>query len=138
MREIYDPPSLVQSLKESQGKDHSRLLKASKVRRSEQAKGAREPDLVVEGCPFWLELQDARAEAFSPLKKLEQAERDVIDTDSELWPASICHQTGSHEIQVCVRLGTLFAMAADALMIPCVINYEDFKGILRKIRDSDA
>ena len=136
MREIYDPPELVKSMTESKGNDHSRLLKESKVRRSEQAKGAREPDIVIEGCPCWLELQDARGPKFAPLKKLEQAERDVIETESELWPASICHQTGSHDIQVCVRLGTLLALAADSLMIPCVIDYEDFKGILRGVRDA--
>jgi hypothetical protein len=116
------------------------LLKGSKVRRSDQGKGAVEPDLVIEGCPVWMELQDAAGSDYHPLVKLEQAERDVFQTESDLWPVSICHQTGKHTIEVCTRLRTLLLLGDFDLPgetscwyanIPVILDFEKFKELLR-------
>jgi hypothetical protein len=101
MRTIYDPPELVAELgrlaAEKQRKERSALIKSSAVRRSDQGKGAVEPDVVVAGCPCWIECQDAGTTKYRPLWKYEQACRDVEQTDSvgHLWPVAICHLTGS-------------------------------------------
>jgi hypothetical protein len=149
MRTIYDPPELTQQLAElhSQRKmkgkqaEYRTLQKSSKVRRSDQGRGAKEPDLVIKDCPCWLELQDATGHSYSPLGKLNQAEQDVAEADSDLWPASVCHQSGRTSIEVCMRLGTMVAltgvaelnmMAAESMMIPVIIDYESFKGMLER------
>lgn len=117
MREVYDSPDLLAKIekatKERRNKDRTVLLKRSLVRRSEQAKGAKEPDIVVKGCPCWIECQDAGADHFRPLEKYEQAERDVEETQQtlKLWPAAICHKTGEHKIGVWIAFHHLVLLA---------------------------
>lgn len=130
MRSIYDSPELVEQLIKAKAdkdlKEHRRLLKSSNVRRSDQGKGAKEPDLVIKGCVCWFELQHTGSANFNPLKKLEQAERDVRESGSSLWPVSICKCTGSSKITVCTRFWT-FLLLAD-LLPPN--NFPDFKANL--------
>jgi len=143
MRAIYDPPKLTAELAALKGdkskqSEYRTLQKSSRVRRSDQGRGAKEADLVIKGCPCWLELQDATGHSYSPLTKLLQAERDVVEADSDLWPVSVCHQSGRRSIEVCMRLGTLMtlsgvpleALSLEAVLIPAVIDYEHFKGML--------
>jgi hypothetical protein len=84
-------------------------MKASRVRRSDQGKGALEPDLVIAGCPFWLELQDAGPGAYSPARKLAQAVANVGQVRSPLMPVAICHLRGSRSIEVAIRIQDLWA-----------------------------
>lgn len=142
MRTIYDPPTLTQQLealrKAKKPAEYRTLQKSSRVRRSDQGRGAKEADLVIKGCPCWLELQDATGHSYNPLTKLVQAERDVVEADSDLWPVSVCHQSGRRSIEVCMRLGTLMvlsgapleAISLESALIPAVIDYEHFKGML--------
>jgi hypothetical protein len=117
LREVYDPPELLAEIakatKEKRVKDRTVLLKRSRVRRSEQSKGAREPDVVVKGCPCWIECQDAATNHFTPLEKYAQAERDVDETDqwASLWPVAVCHKTGEHKIGVWIAFHHLVLLA---------------------------
>lgn len=111
MREIYDPPSLLRAMDEAiQAKDrslHRQLQKTSAVRRSDQGKGAIEPDLVIEGCPAWHELHRGGS---TPMSKLRQAERDVIESSSELWPVAITSAQGSTKSVVTMRARTFLLL----------------------------
>ena len=139
LREIYDPSELVAEMIEAAAdKDMHRLRvlhKESCVSRGEQARGAKHPDILCLPCPFWLELQDAKGSTYNPLRKLEQAESDC---DTEQWPASVCHQTGKHSIQVCMRYKSLRWLISgervhgDPTEIPVVIDWEAFKDLLRR------
>ena len=103
LRMVYDSLALTARLAELPlGKERSTLIKTSRVRRSDQGKGAMEPDLVVRGCPFWFELQHSTAA--DPIAKLEQAERDCEQADSGLWPVSITHLTGRRKRAVVVAM----------------------------------
>lgn len=106
MRAIYDPPELTARLAQlsaaKQQDQHREVLKQSRVRRSDQGKGALEPDLVIEGCPFWLELQHAAGSNFNPRKKWDQACLNVSQVKSPLIPVAICHQTGRRSTAVLV------------------------------------
>jgi len=114
------------------------MMKQSAVRRSDQGKGAKEPDLVIPPCPCWLELQDATGHSYHPLRKLEQAERDVVQCGSDLLPVSICHQSKRQSIEVCMRVGTLLTLSGlslvntnlEALLFPVILDYEHFKSLL--------
>ena len=149
MRRIYDPPELLEKLEVAarvKGKGsvsaHRELLKESAVRRSDQGKGALEPDVVIQGCPLWLELQDARKP--TPLEKLAQAERDVAQTGSRLRPVAVIHRTAARSIQAWMRCETLLYLCgfddltdSEGRVIPlseapgaavvCMIDYEDLK-----------
>lgn len=125
-------------------KTHRTLLKGSKVRRSDQGKGAVEPDLVIEGCPCWLELQDGARDYYSPLDKLKQAERDVVQSDSDLWPVAVCHLLGRQSIEVCMRVKTLLGLGDFELpgdtpswyaRTAVILDFEQFKGMLRYEHD---
>jgi len=111
MRRIYDPPEYVTRLEAMPTKGEGAisalqtLLKESRVRRSDQGRGAQEPDLVIRGCPLWLELQDARET--TPMEKLEQAERDVRQVSSGLLPTAVIHRTGEQRIRAWMRFSTL-------------------------------
>lgn len=112
MRQIYDSPELLSKLATSSKVKgpgsvaaHRELLKGSRVRRSDQGRGALEPDVVIQDCPVWLELQDARNP--TPLDKLAQAERDVRQTESSLLPVAVIHRTASKAIQAWMRFSTL-------------------------------
>lgn len=141
LRQIYDSSPLIQEMAEAAKKKdnrrHRELLKKSLVRRSDQGRGANEPDLVIEGCPCWLELQDARAP--TPLKKLEQAEGDTAKIDSRLRPVAITHKIGSQSIQVMMRYhdltmithGSLINLVDIAREMPVTIDFEHFKAILK-------
>lgn len=137
MREIYDPPKLLKLMKVSTPKKRSQLLKSSAVRRGRQTEGAVESDLVVKGCPCWLELQDASKGKFSPLNKLRQAERDVNATKVALYPVAICHLKGSRNIATMMRLSTLVDLVGGESQwgfredFPVLINYDDFRDILK-------
>ena len=111
LRAIYDSPELTAELAAStrDRARHRELLKSSKVRRSDQGKGALEPDVVVQDCPVWHELQ--RAKRPEPVVKLAQAERDVAMSGSDLWPVSICALAGSTKTTVCMRAITFLALA---------------------------
>lgn len=115
LREIYDPPELLAEIekatKEKRVKDRSVLLKRSAVRRSDQGKGAKEPDVVVQGCPCWIECEDAVDSR--PLEKYEQAERDVEQSGNSLslWPVAICHKTGEHKTGVWMAFHHLVLLA---------------------------
>jgi hypothetical protein len=147
LREIYDPPELVEAmaaaLKAKDLKEHKRLLKASNVSRGEQTRGAKHADLLIEVCPFWLELQDANSDHYHPLGKLRQAERDVEDAGSDKWPASVCHQTGHRSIEVCLRYDALawlatgycFAEEGVAENMAVMVGWEDFKALLKEHQD---
>jgi len=127
MREIYDPPELLAELADlsklaaraAKGKKgpllqtHRELQKSSAVRRSDQGKGAIEPDVVIrEGlCPCWLECQDAAGINYRPKAKYTQACRDVVESRSPLWPVAICHKTGDQKIGVWIGLPHLVLLA---------------------------
>lgn len=115
-------------------------MKGSRVRRSDQARGAKEPDLVIEGCPCWLELQDASAAEYNPLRKLQQAETDVVESGSSLWPVSVCHQIKRQSIEACLRVKTFLALGdlelPDSMpgfygQVPMIIDFERLKELLR-------
>lgn len=114
MRQVYDSADLLDRMTAARlNKEHKelrRLQKESVVRRSDQGKGAKEPDLVIDPCPCWLELQNASGVNFNPEKKLAQAERDVDESKSHLWPVSVCRKTGSTKIYVCTRLWTVLLL----------------------------
>jgi hypothetical protein len=147
LRSIYDPPELIEqlaaALKAKDQVEHRRLLKASNVSRGEQTRGAKHADLLIEDCPFWLELQDANAAHYRPLDKLQQAERDVGDAVSDKWPVSVCHKIGGRSIQVCMRFGALAWLALgvddvdDATLgeVPVTIDWEHFKYLLQEHAD---
>lgn len=107
-------------------------LKTSKVRRGEQGKGAREADVIVDERRWWFELQ--HADKFQPLKKLEQAEKDIRErADDDGWyPIAICLQTGRHTTWAMMRAYT-FVLLTTGRMIeevsvrdaPVMIRYED-------------
>lgn len=80
------------------------------MRRSDQGKGAKEPDLVIEGCPVWHELQRGADGYYNPIAKLEQGEHDASAIESDLWPVSVCAYTGSPTIVVCMRTRTLLLL----------------------------
>ena len=132
---------------------HRELLKESKVRRSDQGRGAVEPDVVIRGCPLWLELQDARQPA--PLAKLAQAERDVRQTSSPLRPVAVVHKLASPQIQAWMRVETLLYLCgfddltnseggaiplADApgATVAVMIDYDELLERLRFRRDVEA
>jgi len=147
LRVIYDPPELVAelvaALEAKDLKEYKRLLKASNVSRGEQTRGAKHADLLIDECPFWLELQDAGPQKYNPRSKLEQAERDVRESESDKWPAAVCHRLGRRSIQVCMRYDALawiatgycFADADAAENIVVMIDWEDFKGLLQEHED---
>jgi len=76
---------------------------AEEIRRSIQSREAEESD--VTGLPgFWVECQDAIRP--TPLKKLEQAERDIAANKlfGEILPIAITHQKNTKEIYVTLRM----------------------------------
>lgn len=108
LRELYDGEDWLAHYDTLSKAQQVVMLKASKVRRGEQGKGAREADLCVEGLTWWFELEDAKVSR--PLAKLEQAERD-IEHKGEVgqWlPVAITHKTNSPTIQATMR-GRAFA-----------------------------
>jgi hypothetical protein len=146
MRLIYDPKSLLDEVEEAKRlkdrKAQRRLLKQSNVRRSEQTKGAREPDLVIRGCPCWQELQCANRANFDPVAKFKQAERDISESNSSLWPVAICKMTGSHSI--IVRTPIWVVLALEGWLFPdeevlfsliVTIAYPDYLALLRKYHE---
>jgi hypothetical protein len=103
LRAIYDGPDWCAHYDTLSKQEQSIALKTSRVRRGEQAHGALEADLVVAGVHWWFELQHAnRAQ---PLKKLEQAERDIVQGgETAKWLAvSITLETGHREVKACMR-----------------------------------
>lgn len=108
------------------------------MRRSDQGKGAKEPDLVFDsGCPCWMELQNAADGAYNPEGKLAQAERDIQELNSDLWPVAICRKTGSPKIEVCTRLWVLLMLMGlvipndqDEGQVVVKFDYQDLLGLL--------
>lgn len=113
LRQIYDPPELRMELerlaKARKVKERRELMKQSAVRRSDQGKGACEPDIVVRGCPCWVECQDAWDSR--PHTKYTQAVRDVQQTGSPLWPTAVCHRSRESRITVWMALPHLAQLA---------------------------
>jgi hypothetical protein len=88
---------------------HRELQKTSRVRRSDQGKGAKEPDLVIQGCPCWHELQ--RAQVPDPRGKLAQAEQDAAAQQTGQYPVAIVSKTGSPKDPIaCLRLSSALAL----------------------------
>lgn len=119
---------------------HRQLQMTSRVRRSDQGKGALEPDLVIRGCPVWHELQRGGPSYYDPLMKLKQAERDVLAAGSELMPVSVCARNGSSAISVCTRTRTLLRLQDLAYPddspawygdIPVTFSMDFYMGLLR-------
>jgi hypothetical protein len=146
MREIYDPPWMVRKLKilaaARQRGAHAELLKQSVVSRGEQSRGAKHPDLLIADCPCWLELQNAGA-GHDPVGKLRQAERDVAQAKSQLWPVAVCHKARSPNTRVYMRYRTLRLLEAGDGRLPLppemidmivLIDFEDFVAILKRYR----
>lgn len=143
LRQIYDPINLCMQINEAKGKEYFRLLKQSSVRRGEQGRGAHEPD-VVTPTTWWLELQWASSASFDPMKKFNQALRDIKDHDGKkqwIRPVSICQRKHISKITVLLYLSDLITAVNDVsreTLIPSkikntIINikYEDFLEILR-------
>lgn len=144
MRDIFDSPELKAKMEhEAKGMElkaegaqsrYRALQKMSRVRRSDQGRGAKEPDLVIQGCNCWMELRDAVDPR--PAEKLLQAEGDVIEAGQifKMWPVAITHKTGSPYTQVTMRAATFVAQVAKHLGDdPLVtIDYEDFLKVLAK------
>lgn len=153
MRAIYDSSDLLERIEEAgkvRGKGsvaaHRELLKESRVRRSDQGKGALEPDVVIQDCPIWLELQCAKDP--TPMAKLAQAERDVRQTGSSLRPVAVIHQSGSQSSQAWMRVATLLYLCgfddltdseggaiplveAPGAVLPVMLDYVDLLARLR-------
>jgi hypothetical protein len=93
------------------------VFPAADVRRSSQADRAANSDVVITGEPLlerlWLELQDARDP--TPLVKLQQAERDILEqarvthgmSDCTRLPVVIWHRIRERTNQVTTRLWVL-------------------------------
>ena len=153
MRVIYDSSDLLEKI-EAAGKmrgkgsvaAHRELLKESRVRRSDQGKGALEPDVVIQDCPVWLELQCSKAP--TPMAKLLQAERDVRQTGSSLRPVAVIHPSGSQSSQAWMRVSTLLYLCgfddltdsegqaiplaeAPGAALPVMLDYVDLLARLR-------
>ena len=113
LRLIYDGPEWVEHHKDLTPKQRAAHIKSSRVRRSDQAKGAREPDLVVSERSWWFELQHTNADHFNPEGKLLQAERDIAHREEvgKWHPISICLQTGCRTTWCAMRLKTLLLLA---------------------------
>ena len=76
---------------------------SEEIRRSVQSREAEESD--VTGLPgFWVECQDAAKP--TPLKKLEQAERDVMvnKLTGKILPIAVTHKKNTVEIYVTMRM----------------------------------
>lgn len=132
LRSMFDGEKWVSAYSSAKKVDKVRLLKSSKVRRGEQSHGALEADVIVSGVPIWFELQHANN--ITPVKKLEQAERDIEHKGEEgSWiPVSICKETSSRSVQVTMRTWAfmrLMAMnAKDPATgnVPVKVDYKDF------------
>jgi hypothetical protein len=80
------------------------------VRRSSQADRAHAPDVRFEDGPtllreLWLECQDSRNP--TPVAKLEQAERDILDTYTVRLPVAVWHRTHERDSWCTMRLELL-------------------------------
>lgn len=97
------------------------------MRRSDQGKGALEPDIVIQGYNWWLELQ--HAQRATPFEKLLQAERDCSAVIGEWRPVAITKQTRG-SIKVTMRVSVLLHLLGFyhdiACRIPVTISYSDF------------
>lgn len=117
MRVIYDDPELTAKVVEAAANGdqvtHRALQKTSAVRRSDQGKGATEPDLVIQGCPIWHELHRGSS---TWAEKFDQAERDVAAIESPLWPVAITCSKGKRDYLVTMRIKTLLAL--EDLVVP--------------------
>jgi len=87
---------------------------ADQIRRSVQSRGAEESDIA--GVPgFWVENQ--YADKPDPIKKLLQAERDVLAAKSDLIPIAVTRKTRGKETNVTMRYGNL-VLVAESLRVP--------------------
>lgn len=99
------------------------------VRRASQADRAHQSDVYVTGGPallsrLWLECQDARQP--TPLRKLEQAERDVQRAfedggPSGRLPVVIWHEYGAREIHATMRLWVLESIRNPESQSVCLV-----------------
>jgi hypothetical protein len=134
MRRIFDPPELVQQLESTTAvkdrADHKALLKESRVRRSDQGRGAMEPDLVIRDCSCWMELKDAKDP--EPQAKLLQAESDALEARQGQWPVAITHKIGRRSIQVTMRCYVFLEHVAEWMsgLDVITIDYSDFLDVL--------
>lgn len=103
LRAIYDGPQWCAHYEQVNAKQRVVMLKSSRVKRGNQSRGAHEADLCVADRTWWIECQ--HADVASPLRKLEQAERD-IQHKGEIgkWlPVSITKTTGARSVNCCMR-----------------------------------
>lgn len=130
MRRVFDHPDLVDELESTTGvkdrAEHKALLKESRVRRSDQGRGAMEPDLVIQDCDCWMELQDAQQP--DPQAKLLQAESDALEARHGQWPVAVTHKIGRRSIQVTLRCAVFLEEVAKWMsgMDVITIDYSDF------------
>jgi len=81
---------------------------ADQIHRAIQSRGPEAADVL--GLPgFWFECQDSIDP--TPLKKLEQAERDQARSGLDLVPIAITHRSRSRSIEATLRLGDLQRLA---------------------------
>lgn len=114
------------------------------IRRSSQAERAYEPDVFARGHAvlerLWLELQDARVP--TPLKKLEQAERDIAvlspahTPKDHRIPVVVWHRIREREVNVTTRLWVLDWVRygwhpAATFVAPVTLNLTTFISLLR-------
>ena len=111
MREIFDGPDWVEHYRHLSPAKQVVMRKSSMVKRGHQAGGAREPDVGIQAFRWWLECE--HSDQASPLRKLQQAERDINHLNEPRWrAASITRKTGSHTTWVCLRVHTFLGLGA--------------------------
>ena len=107
---------------------------ADDIRRADQGHGANASD--VTGLPLvWLELQHAATP--TPVGKLEQAERDILEAPEDAHtriPVAVTHKSRTHTTQATLRLRGLlrlvYAVPTQVLPSlggePVTLDWEDF------------
>lgn len=74
---------------------------ADRIRRSQQAHQAFEPDVVIEGVPLWVECQCSRKP--TPMAKLEQAEGDIARCAIDMVPVAVWRKSGERSAKATMR-----------------------------------
>lgn len=151
LRQIYDPSDLLTQLEAATPQTRPKLLLQSSVRRGDQRRGAREPDIVTPST-WWLELQCKSPNSGGKrdgTDKLNQAQRDIMGRPDCPWyrPAVVERRKGSPRVWVTMPAHTLAAtlgydIRADTLIglardMPTTISWEAFETILASEKDRE-
>lgn len=88
-----------------------------RVRRGRQAEGATEPDVVVDGAPWWIECK-CGGPATKPATALAQAEEDSDKAPGILprWPVAVC-KADRRPAVAAMRLSTLLTLAGKGVQL---------------------